>query len=111
MNQAPNYPNFTQLLTELKQDGASNDEIMAVVQNINNIASAKFYAELLTAFTKEEIAAINTQAQNQEDADNRIQDEFFKKTNKSAAEVKDSFIDAAAQAYLEDYHQKKTALV
>lgn len=103
----PNNIALDSFVSQLQSDGVTAQDIMSLVEQISNIASTKFYAELISVFTEEDIRNINDQAQNQDEANILIKQKFNEKTQQDAEEIKEQIITDLAKAYLEDYLAKK----
>jgi len=100
MSDTAQFPKLTDLIQALKDKNIDNEKITGIVEDINSLASTKFYTMLLETLSKDEIQKVNDEAKNQEEANETIARLYREKTGEDAEEVKKEIIESLANEYL-----------
>lgn len=90
------------LVDFLQSKQASDEEIGQTLEAINNLASAKHYAELLTILTKEEIEEANKLSPKTA-ADAYITEKFLAKTGKDPKTMAEEIVSDAVEEFIKNY--------
>ena len=97
-NPHANDPYFL-FLKMLKDKGATEEDIMKTVTNINQLASSKLYSEFMTLLSEDEVKQVDSST-NQEAANELITKLFKEKTGKDQDQVKIEIMNDIAKEYL-----------
>jgi hypothetical protein len=97
-NPHANDPYYIFLKT-LKDKGATEEDIMKAIANMNQLATTKLYTEFMALLSEDEIKDIDSCA-NQEEANSKIATIFKEKTGKDQDQVKIEMLNDIAREYL-----------
>lgn len=102
-NQSQEKSKIQQLTQKLIDQGKDEEFLVQFLAEVDGMASAKLFAEAMVAvFDKDDIARINDEAENQEQANQMINKLFAEKTGQDPVAIKEQIIEDLADDFLKN---------
>ncbi len=103
----PHSPKLDELVAFLREKKVFEEEIKAVVETITKTVSAKFYADMITNFSQDEMKELDT-ITDEAQAAGKVSDLFKNHTGKTQQEVMQTYFDTVAEEVFKEAKIKYT---